>query len=67
MNEKATRCGFAAIIALQAVIYTYDGWSAVIYFSEEVKDHGRNIPRSMLSGVVCSNRKAAFVRLRCKY
>ena len=42
----------AFIIALQAVIYTYDGWSAVIYFSEEVKDHGRNVPRAMLSGVV---------------
>ena len=42
----------AYIIALQSVIYTYDGWSAVVYFSEEVKDHGRNIPRSMLSGVV---------------
>jgi APA family basic amino acid/polyamine antiporter len=42
----------AFIIALQSVIYTYDGWSAVIYFSEEVKDHGRNVPRAMLSGVV---------------
>ena len=41
----------ATIVALQAVIYTYDGWSAVIYFSEEVKEHGRNIPRAMLSGV----------------
>jgi APA family basic amino acid/polyamine antiporter len=42
----------AFIIALQAVIYTYDGWSAVIYFSEEVKDNGRNIPKAMLSGVL---------------
>jgi APA family basic amino acid/polyamine antiporter len=42
---------FAFVIALQAVIYTYDGWSAVIYFSEEVKDQGRNIPRAMLGGV----------------
>ena len=42
---------FAYIIALQAVIYTYDGWNAVIYFSEEVKDAGRNIPRSMFGGV----------------
>ena len=42
----------AFVIALQSVIYTYDGWSAVIYFSEEVKDHGRNVPRAMLSGVV---------------
>ena len=41
----------AFILALQSVIYTYDGWSAVIYFSEEVKDFGRNIPRSMLMSV----------------
>ena len=41
----------AFILALQAVIYTYDGWTAVIYFSEEVKDAGRNIPRSMFGGV----------------
>src|SRR4051812_4724346 len=25
----------AYIVALQAVIYTYDGWNAIIYFSEE--------------------------------
>src|ERR1051326_1324656 len=41
----------AFIVALQLVIYTYDGWSAVIYFSEEVKEPGRNIPRSMFGGV----------------
>ncbi len=40
------------ILALQSVIYTYDGWSASIYFSEEVKDHGRNLPRAMISGVL---------------
>ena len=40
------------ILALQSVIYTYDGWSAVIYFSEEVKDFGRSIPRAMLSSVM---------------
>jgi APA family basic amino acid/polyamine antiporter len=42
----------AFILALQLVIYTYDGWSAVIYFSEEVKEPGRSIPRSMFSGVI---------------
>jgi APA family basic amino acid/polyamine antiporter len=42
----------ALVISLQAVIYTYDGWAGVIYFSEEVKDPGRDIPRSMLGGVV---------------
>ncbi len=35
----------------QAVIYTYDGWSAVIYFSEEVRDKARNIPRALFAGV----------------
>jgi APA family basic amino acid/polyamine antiporter len=40
------------VLALQAVIYTYDGWSGVIYFSEEVHDPGRDIPRAMFSGVI---------------
>jgi APA family basic amino acid/polyamine antiporter len=43
---------FAWILALQAVIYTYDGWSAVIYFSEEVKQPERTIPRAMFGGVI---------------
>ena len=44
---------FAALmIALQFVIYTYDGWYAVIYFGEEVTDPGRDIPRSMFGGVL---------------
>jgi APA family basic amino acid/polyamine antiporter len=41
----------AFVLALQSVIYTYDGWSAAIYFSEEVRDPGRDIPRSMIGGV----------------
>jgi len=41
----------AIIIALQSVIYTYDGWAAVIYFSEEVRDTARNIPRALFGGV----------------
>lgn len=40
------------ILALQAVIYTYDGWTGVIYFSEEVRDPARDIPRSMFGGVL---------------
>jgi APA family basic amino acid/polyamine antiporter len=42
----------ALVLALQSVIYTYDGWSGVIYFSEEVKDPGRDIPRSLFIGVL---------------
>jgi APA family basic amino acid/polyamine antiporter len=42
----------AVILSLQAVIYTYDGWSGVIYFSEEVKNPGRDIPRALFGGVL---------------
>ena len=30
----------AVVISLQSAIYTYDGWSGVIYFSEEVRQSG---------------------------
>ncbi len=40
------------ILALQAVIYTYDGWNGVIYFSEEVRDPSRDIPRALFGGVL---------------
>jgi APA family basic amino acid/polyamine antiporter len=41
----------ALVVALQSVIYTYDGWSGVIYFSEEITNPGRDIPRSLFGGV----------------
>jgi APA family basic amino acid/polyamine antiporter len=40
------------VISLREVIYTYDGWSGVIYFSEEVKNPSRDIPRSLFGGVL---------------
>ncbi|MCU1268195.1 MAG: hypothetical protein JWM21_4513 [Acidobacteria bacterium] len=42
----------ALMLALQSVIYTYDGWGGVIYFSEEVKDPGRDVPRALFGGVL---------------
>ena len=42
----------AVILALQGVIYTYDGWTGVIYFSEEVRNPARDIPRAMFGGVL---------------
>ena len=42
----------AIVLSLQSVIYTYDGWSGVIYFSEEVTNPGRDIPRAMFGGVL---------------
>src|SRR5829696_8963989 len=42
----------AVVLSLQAVIYTYDGWAGVIYFSEEVKHPARDIPRALFGGVL---------------
>ena len=42
----------AIVLALQAVIFTYDGWTGPIYFGEEVRDPGRGIPRAMVLGVL---------------
>ena len=42
----------AIVTSLQAAIYTYDGWSGAIYFSEEVQHPGRDIPRALLGGVL---------------
>ena len=41
----------AVVLALQAVIYTYDGWTGPIYFSEEMKHPGREIPRALFGSV----------------
>lgn len=39
------------ILAMQAVIFTYDGWVGPAYFAGEVRDPGRDLPRSIFSGV----------------
>ena len=41
----------AFVLAMQAVIFTYDGWNGIVYFSGELKNPGRDIPRSMFGGV----------------
>jgi APA family basic amino acid/polyamine antiporter len=42
----------AFVLALQAVMYTYDGWTGPIYFSEEVKNPEKSIPRAMFGGAL---------------
>lgn len=42
----------AFLLSLQSVIYTYDGWTGVVYFSEEVETPARNIPRALFVGVL---------------
>jgi len=42
----------AMIVALQSVLYTYDGWYGVIYFGEEVRHPKRDVLASMFGGVL---------------
>ncbi|HXI20676.1 MAG TPA: APC family permease [Gemmatimonadales bacterium] len=55
-SPSAPPAGFlgagALVLALQGVIYTYDGWNGLLYFSGEVRNPGRDIPRSMAGGVL---------------
>ena len=41
-----------AMAALQAVITTYDGWASPIYFAEEFQQPERDLPRSLIGGVL---------------
>lgn len=40
------------ILSLQSVFYTFDGWHTAAYFSEENTDPAKNLPKSMISGVL---------------
>jgi APA family basic amino acid/polyamine antiporter len=45
--------GLAGLVgALQAVVITYAGWQSALYFTEEDTNPTRNLPRSMIGGVV---------------
>lgn len=53
-HAALTRAGSllaALVLALQAVIVTYDGWYQAIYFTEEDKDPTKSLPRSSLAAV----------------
>jgi APA family basic amino acid/polyamine antiporter len=53
---SATPTGFpllaAFVIAMQSVVFTYDGYNGVVYFSGELKNPARDIPRSIFGGVL---------------
>jgi APA family basic amino acid/polyamine antiporter len=40
------------VIALQAILITYGGWQSPLYFTEEDRDPSRNLPRTMIGGVL---------------
>jgi len=47
---STTFSGF--VIALQAIVITYGGWQSPLYFIEEDRDPARNLPRTMIGGVL---------------
>jgi APA family basic amino acid/polyamine antiporter len=40
------------VFALQAVLFTYDGWAGPVYFSEEMEHSRRDLPRALFGGVI---------------
>ncbi|MBA3675010.1 MAG: amino acid permease [Chitinophagaceae bacterium] len=52
-NSTASIPLFAAfILSLRAIFVTYAGWNSAVYFSEEDTNPGKNLPRSMIWGVI---------------
>jgi APA family basic amino acid/polyamine antiporter len=41
----------AIMLALQAVLYTIDGWDGIVYFGEEVRNPSRDVPRAIFGSV----------------
>lgn len=66
--EREVPMFVAFILSLQSIIYTYDGWSAPIYFSEEIREPGRSLPRAIFGGLLAVTAiylllNVAFVRV----
>ena len=57
----------ALVLSMQAVIFTYDGYYAITYFSGEVRDPARAIPRSIFGGVVAVGLLYVLVNLAFLY
>jgi APA family basic amino acid/polyamine antiporter len=51
----------AVFLALQAVVFTIDGWDGVIYFGEEVRDPGRDVPRAIMGIYLLLNIAVLYV------
>jgi APA family basic amino acid/polyamine antiporter len=57
----------ALVLSMQAVIFTYDGYYAVTYFSGEVKNPAHDIPRSIFGGVIAVGLLYVLVNLAFLY
>jgi APA family basic amino acid/polyamine antiporter len=50
--QQGPAIAIGAVLALQAVITTFDGWASPVYFAEEFSDPSRDLPRSLIGGVL---------------
>jgi APA family basic amino acid/polyamine antiporter len=41
----------AMVLAFSSIVLTYDGWYEALYFTEEIYDPARDLPRVMIGGV----------------
>jgi len=57
----------AVMLALQLVIYAYDGWYSAIYCAEENRDPARSLPRGMVWGVLTVTAVYLLVNLAFLY
>jgi APA family basic amino acid/polyamine antiporter len=44
----------ALAVALQGIVFAFDGWVGVAYFSGEVREPGREIPRALITGLLAT-------------
>ena len=49
---QGSALAFGAVLALQAVITTFDDWASPVYFAEEFSEPSRDLPRSLIGGVL---------------
>lgn len=52
LPEEGSTLWIGAVLALQAVITTFDGWASPVYFAEEFSEPARDLPRSLIGGVL---------------
>ena len=50
--QQGPAVAIGAVLALQAVITTFDGWASPVYFAEEFSDPSRDLPRPLIGGVL---------------
>lgn len=53
-TQAAQKAGFwvAIITSLQSIFYAFDGWHTAAYFAEENTNPAKNLPKSMIGGVL---------------